>query len=47
VVVDILTKYAHFLALSHPFTAQTMAQLFIDDIFKLHGLPMAIVTEND
>jgi hypothetical protein len=46
VVVDILTKYAHFLALSHPFTAQTVARLFIDDIFKLHGLPMAIVTEN-
>jgi hypothetical protein len=47
VVVDGLTKYAHFLALSHPFTAQTMAQLFIDHKFKLHGLPAAIVIDRD
>jgi hypothetical protein len=47
VVVDRLTKYAHFLPLSHPFTAQTVAQLFMDNIFKLHGLPVAIVTDRD
>jgi hypothetical protein len=30
VVVDILSKYAHFCALQHPFTTSTMAQLFMD-----------------
>jgi hypothetical protein len=47
VVVDKLTKYAHFLPLSHPFTTQTVAQLFIDNIFKLHGLPITILTDID
>jgi transposase InsO family protein len=47
VVVDRLTKYAHFLPLAHPFTTQTVTQLFIDHIFKLHGPPVAIVTDRD
>jgi hypothetical protein len=47
VVVDRLTKYAHFIALSHPFTAKTTTQLFIDTIFKLHGPPVVIITDRD
>jgi hypothetical protein len=47
VVVDRLTKYSHFIPLSHPFPAQTMAQLFMDNIFKLHGPPVAILTDRD
>lgn len=39
VVVDRLTKYAHFMAVKHPYTAATIAQLFMDNIVKLHGLP--------
>jgi transposase InsO family protein len=45
--VDRLTKYGHFLALSHPYTATTMAQLFMDIVFKLHGPPVAIITDRD
>jgi hypothetical protein len=46
-VVDRLTKCAHFLPLCHPFSAQTVAQLFMDYIFKLHGLLVTIVTDRD
>jgi hypothetical protein len=39
VIVDRLSKYAHFLAISHPYTAISVAQVFFDNIFKLHGMP--------
>lgn len=33
VVVDRLSKYAHFSAITHPYTAKSVAQIFFDDIF--------------
>ena len=39
VVVDRLTKYAHFIALKHPYTAEKLVQLFMSQLFKLHGMP--------
>jgi hypothetical protein len=47
VVVDKLIKYAHFIPMCHPFTTRTIVQLFIDTVFKLHGLPLAIITDRD
>jgi len=43
VAVDRLTKFAHFLPLSHPFTAKSIAASFIDNVYKLYGLPWVIV----
>lgn len=47
VVVDRFTKYAHFVPLSHPYTAKVVAEIFIQHVFKLHGLPKSIITDRD
>ena len=47
VVVDKLTKYGHFLPLAHPFTALQVAQLYLANIYKLHGLPTTIISDRD
>ena len=40
VIVDRFIKYAHFLAVAPPYIASSVSKLFLDNIFKLHGLPL-------
>jgi hypothetical protein len=47
VVVDRLTKYSHFLPVKHPYSAASIAQLFLDNIVKLHGVLKTIVCDRD
>lgn len=47
IVVNRFSKYAHFIALGHPYTALLVAQAFFDHIFRLHGIPCSIVSDSD
>lgn len=47
VIMDHLCKYAHFFPLAHPYKAINVAQLFIDNIFKLHDMPSTIINDHD
>lgn len=47
VIIDRLTKYVHFVALSHPFTVRNVAKSFVENVVKLHGMPKSIISDHD
>jgi hypothetical protein len=46
-VVDRFSKYTHFIPLSHPYTAASVAWAFFDGIVRLHGFPSSIISDQD
>ena len=46
VVIDHMSKYVHFVALSQPYTVAT-PQHFMDQIYKLHGALVEIISDRD
>jgi hypothetical protein len=47
VFVDMLSKMVHFIPTTTTASAPTIARLFFDEIFRLHGLPRVIVSDRD
>lgn len=47
VVIDKLSRYGHFLPLKQDFSGQSVAQVFITHILKLHGIPRSIINDRD
>ena len=47
VIVDRFTKVAHFFAISNHYAANGVAQVFFDNIYKLHRLPSSILSDRD
>ena len=45
VVVDCLTKMAHFVPCQESMDAEKLAQLFMREIFRLHGVPDSIISD--
>ena len=45
VVIDRLTKFGHFFALSHPYSAKEEEEIFVKEVVKLHGFPQTIISD--
>jgi hypothetical protein len=47
VIIDRLTKIAHFLALKIIDSMEKLASMYVREIVRLHGVPISIVSDRD
>ena len=47
VIIDRLTKSAHFLLVKRTLNMDQYAELYISEIVRLHGVPLSIVSDRD
>ncbi|GJW73478.1 putative reverse transcriptase domain-containing protein [Tanacetum coccineum] len=47
VIVDRLTKYAHFLPMSEDYKMDRLARLYLNEIVSRHGVPVSIISDRD
>jgi hypothetical protein len=46
-VVDRPFKYAHFLTLGHPYSTTSVTKAFFEQVVRLHGISVSIVSGRD
>lgn len=44
-VVDRLSKYEHFIPIKHPYSTSKIAKIFIQEVFRRHGMLVSIVND--
>ena len=47
VIVDKLTKSAHFLSVMMDYSMDRLVELYVKEIVRLHGVPLSIVSDRD
>jgi len=47
VIVDRLTKRAHFISINNQFSFKDMVQLLYDKVYPLYGLPLQIILDRE
>ncbi|GJT42524.1 putative reverse transcriptase domain-containing protein [Tanacetum coccineum] len=47
VIVDRLTKSAHFLAIREDYSTERLAKIYVDEIVTRHGVPVSIISDRD
>ena len=47
VIVDRLTKSAHFIAIKATFSVERLAKIYVSQIVRLHEVPKSIISDRD
>ena len=47
VVVDRLSKATHFIPVQFTYKTVQIADIFMRDIFRLHGIPKTVISDRD
>ena len=47
VIVDRLTKSAHFLPMKVSYSLDKLAEIYIREVVRLHGVPYSIISDRD
>ena len=45
VIIDKLTKLTHFIPVRIDYSMDQLAELYVDEIVRLHGVPLSIVSD--
>ena len=45
VIIDRLTKLTHFIPIKIDYSMDQLAEIYVDEIVRLHGVPLSIVLD--